>query len=81
VEIKLNEVEVTKLNLQPGEVLFVKVKSSRVSSEALNLFGEEIRELFPNNQVVVFGMDLEEDIELTTVKDSSTVEQALSEGE
>ncbi len=81
MEIKLNEVEVTKLNLQPGEVLFVKVKSDRVSPEALEQFGREIRELFPYNQVAVFGMDLEENIELTTVKDSSTVEQALSKGE
>jgi len=35
MEVKISEVEVQKLNLQPGEVLIVKVRSDEVDAESL----------------------------------------------
>jgi hypothetical protein len=69
--MEIKELFITKLNLEPGDTLFVKVKSDEVTSYALEALGEQLRETFPNNKVIVFGMGESDDIELTTVKDAS----------
>lgn len=77
MEIKLNEIEVRKLNLQPGEVLFVTVKSDLADPDSLDRLGAGLRMIFPLNKVVVLSTEPEGSIELTIGKgleypDSST---------
>ena len=70
MEIKLNEVEVQKLNLQPGEVLVVKVKSNDFNDHSMSQLGSGLRRIFPNNKVVVLGVEPEGNIDLTVAKGS-----------
>jgi dUTP pyrophosphatase len=72
-EITLKEVEVQKLNLQPGDFLVVTVKSDRVSPEFLDHLQKEIQDRLGNNTGVVLGHRLEEAIEFKSVKQSKTV--------
>jgi len=64
-EITFKEVEVQKLNLQPGEVLVVSVKSNEINEEGLSHLGTGLRNIFPNNKVVVLAVEPEGSIDLT----------------
>jgi hypothetical protein len=70
MELKLNEVEVQKLNLQPGEVLVVKVRSDIYDERSIRELGDGLRNIFKNNKVVVLAFDIEGSIDLTTVQGS-----------
>ena len=74
MELKINEVDVQKLNLQPGEVLVVKVKSDQVSADDIQSLCEGLKEFFPNNKVVVLAVEEGGDINLTTIKDSCNID-------
>lgn len=74
MEIKINEVEVTKLNMQPGEILVIKIKNDHMDQSDLQLFKDGFKKLLPNNQVVVLGIDTSGDIQLTTIAKSDNVE-------
>lgn len=69
-EIKLNEVDVQRLNLQPGEVLVVKVKSDALNDEAMYQLRKGLLGYFPNNKVIVLGHAEDESIDLTIAKGS-----------
>ena len=69
--MEIKELELTRIVLEPGETLVVKVKSSNATSEGLEILGENLRERFPNNKVIVFGLGENDNIELTSVKDTS----------
>ena len=67
-EITLKEVEVVKLNLQPGETLVLKIKSDEVDSFLLDSFKKSLKPHFPNNEVLILGMNPYDDIEFSTIK-------------
>ncbi len=69
-EIKFNEVDVQKLNLQPGEVLVIKVKSDDFDQASMQHLGQGMRAIFPNNKVLVLGVEKEGSIDLTIAKGS-----------
>ena len=78
MEIKLNEIEVQKLNLQPGEVLIVKVKSDEITMASLEGLSEGIKSYFPNNKVAVLAIGENGAIDLTVVKESGNVESCAT---
>lgn len=69
MELKLNEVEVTKLNLQPGETLVVTVKSEDMSMYDMDDMAKGFRKLFPNNKVAVLNVGTTNEVVMTVVKD------------
>jgi hypothetical protein len=69
-EIKLNEVEVQRLNLQPKEVLVVKVKSDDISNQDLEALTNGLRGVFTNNKVVVLATGSDGAIDLTIAKET-----------
>lgn len=69
-EIKFNEVDVQRLNLQPKEVLVVRVKSDDISQYAIEQLGTQLRSIFTNNKVVVLAVGLEDSIDLTIAKET-----------
>ena len=69
LEIKLNEVEVAKLDLQPGQALMVTVKHGDVDQTSLGHLQRAFGRAFPNNQVMVFGMGLEGDMKFAVVNE------------
>lgn len=64
----LTEIEVAKLSLKPGDVLGVKITADDVHPSALNLLKEQLSDLFPNNQVMVFALHPGDNIEFTAIQ-------------
>lgn len=69
-EFKLNEAEVQRINLQPKEVLVVKVKSDEISNQDLEALTKGLRGVFTNNKVVVLAVGSEGSIDLTIAKET-----------
>jgi len=67
-EIKFNEVDVQKLNLQPGEVLVVKVRSDKIDAASISHLSTGLKDIFKNNKVVVLAVGEEGSIDLTVAK-------------
>ena len=65
MEISIKEMEVAKLNLKPGDVLAVTVKSNRLTSESLNFLKDQLNELFNGNQIFLIGMNLDEEVKFS----------------
>lgn len=74
-EITFNEVEVQKLNLQPGEVLVVKVRSDEIGEYDIQQLSNGLRKVFPNNKVVVLSVGESGSIDLTIAKGSEYPEE------
>lgn len=64
----ISEVILTKVNLEPGDVLFVNVTSEDMTQDSLRCLGEMLREVFSKNQVVVLSTGSDGKIELASVK-------------
>lgn len=65
-ELKLTftNVDVTRVNLQPGDVLMVTVKSD-ADSESLSYLNERLQYFFPDNKIVVFGIQKGDSVDFT----------------
>lgn len=78
--LQLNQVEVTKLNLQSGEVLVVTIKHDDVSSDNIKILKEMFNDVFPNNQTLILAVGKDDDIKLTSVKSIDTVRSSCETG-
>lgn len=70
---KITEIEINKISLNPREVLVAKVKFSnenfRVDNEyLLDGFKKTLEELFPNNMVMVLGVNDEASVEFSIIQ-------------
>lgn len=74
IDIKLNEVEVTKLNLKEGDVLFVKIKGSDWDGEQINFFKKAFQSYFPNNRIAMSAMPEDYDVELSVITQTTEKE-------
>lgn len=70
-EIRLNEVDVQKINPQPGEVIIVTIKSDDVDASSMQALRNSMRAVFPNNQVMIMSVGSEGDIKFVVAKDAS----------
>lgn len=70
-EIRLNEVDVVKINPQPGEIIIVTIKSDDVDMASMQSLRESMRKVFPNNQVMLMSVGSEGDIKFVVAKDAS----------
>jgi hypothetical protein len=75
--ITIKEIEVSKLNLQPDERLFVKIdfgnlpKNSGINlNQTLESLKEQFATLLPNSKVLVLGFGNGTKIDLTVMKES-----------
>lgn len=66
-DYEFTEVEVQKINLQPGDTLMVTIKNNYIDPDAMRSLNSEFKKRFPNNQVFVFGMDIDGDVKLAVV--------------
>lgn len=64
-EITFKEVEATKLNLQLGDVLTVTVKDEDIGQEGLWSLQKKLASIFPNNEVLIFGMGSNSELKFT----------------
>lgn len=68
MEIKINEVEVSKLNLQPGEILLVRCVGPDFDEYYISMIRESFQKLLPNNKVAIYGSADNSYLDLTIVK-------------
>lgn len=67
-DIKIKEIEVTKLNLTPGDVLAVKIYSNDIQEYELDILKSRLTTLFPNNKIMLFSMPTNGKIEMDVIK-------------
>lgn len=70
-DIKINEIEVTKLNLQPGDTLAVTIKSDDLDEHILNHLKAQFKIAFPDNRVLLFGLGSKDDIKFTAISEAT----------
>jgi hypothetical protein len=63
-------VEVSRVNLQPGDVLMVTVKNDDLSQESVDGLRKQLQYVFPANKVFVFAMGTSDDINLSIVSEA-----------
>lgn len=66
-DYELTEIEVQKINLQPGDTLMVTIKNDEITHEAMNNLRVRFKTVFPKNQVFVFGMGTDGDVKFAVV--------------
>lgn len=55
-EVTINEIEAQKINLQPGDVLMVTINHADLEQEGMMRLRDQFKRVFPNNEIMVFGM-------------------------
>lgn len=70
--LKIDLIQAHAINLKEGDVLMVTVKSDEIDRFSMELLNEHLKELFPNNKVMIFGMHVGDDVKFTIAsKDES----------
>lgn len=69
-QIKINEIEVQKINLQPNDVLMVTVQHEDADEQSMLALKETLTSLFPNNKIMLFSLGLEGYVKFTVASQS-----------
>ena len=80
MELQLNQIDVTKINLQPGEILVVTIKNDDVDSNAIKALKELFNDILPSNQTVILAVGKNDDIEFTSVKSIDMIKSSCDTG-
>lgn len=70
-QLRFNAVDLLQVNLEPGDVLIATIKSDDINMSSMNSIGDYLRKTFPNNKVLVMGVESSGDIKFTVAKDAS----------
>jgi hypothetical protein len=71
--IKLGEVQVAVMNLQPGDIIVVK-SDKEISNAAWTRLTEEFKTIFPNNLIIA----MEDSLDLAIVRARAKVRESRS---
>lgn len=66
--LTVKEVELTKISLNPGEVLAVKIISDEIEEQDLGSLKEQLKKLFPSNKAMLFLLPTGSDITFTAME-------------
>ena len=61
------EFVVSKIDLKPGEQLFVTFKSDYIDEHTVRLLRDQFKSAFPNNKVALFAMSPDDDVKFDIV--------------
>ena len=70
-EIRFNAVDLLQVNLEKGDVLIATIKSDEIDMSSMNSIGDYLRKTFPNNKVLIMGVELKGEIKFTVAKDAT----------
>ncbi len=71
VEVILEEVQYMKVSPKEGETLMFMLRSDDLNSNLINILGDNLRKVFPNNKVVVFGLGKDDSMGLISIMSSA----------
>jgi hypothetical protein len=71
MEITFKEIEIVKLDLKPGDILLVKVKSDDIDESVLDHLKKGLKSALPGIKVALFGMSLLDDMDFSIVREDS----------
>jgi hypothetical protein len=63
--------EITKINLAPGDVLSVIVYSNDVDVYTLDILKAHMKKIFPDNKIMLFSMPIGDKIDISVIKTES----------
>lgn len=69
-EVRLNEVDVQKINPQPGEIIIVTITSDDVDTASMQALRNSMKAVFPNNQVMIMSVGSEGSIKISVAKNA-----------
>ncbi len=75
---QFTEVQIAKLNLGPGEVLAVTIKTDWADESAIQSIKTGLKKVFPDNEVLIFGVGLDDKVEFSTIKQNSEISSCSS---
>jgi len=78
-DMELTYAEVTKINLQPSETLFVTFKSNDLDEHTIDSIRQSFSQAFPNNKVAVICLSPEDSVEFTVVKEEQSGQAFVDE--
>jgi hypothetical protein len=75
IEITFKDVELTRLTLQPGQILMVKIYMDDLSQSAVAMLKTQLQSCFPDNRIMLFALPeggrMEMDVLDTSLPDMS----------
>lgn len=77
-EIVFTIAEISKLSLQPGDVLNVKVMGDEFDEDTMRSLQQQYAKIFPNNKIAIFLLPRGNDIQMEVIQNKSA-EQFLNE--
>ena len=69
-DLKITEVEVTRVNLQPGDLLAVKIYADDIDESHLKALKGQLKTLFPDNKIMLFALPKGSKIEMDVLDTS-----------
>lgn len=69
IELKFKAIEMTVINLKPGDTLAVTIKSDDMDGVTINALKENFQKQFPNNKILLFGLGLNDSLEFTALSE------------
>jgi hypothetical protein len=67
IEVTLKDVEVQKLNVQPGDTLAVTIKSDDVDANTVESLKQGLEQVFPGVRILIFGMGLHDELRFNVI--------------
>lgn len=64
---KIDQVELTKIRLEPGEVLSIRVYSDTIDSTDLAMLKRQLTSIFPENRIMLFAMSSRDKMEIEVI--------------
>jgi hypothetical protein len=63
----INEVKLTRIKLEPGEVLAVRIYSNSVDADSLAMLRYQLTSVFPSNKILLFAMPQNDNMTLDVI--------------
>ena len=73
INVNIKEIEVLRVNPQPGDVLIFKLIGDEMDEEVTEVLRQNLKKAFPNNKVGIIGLPFNHDVQLTVVGNQGTV--------
>lgn len=73
IEITFKEVELTKLDLKPGDTLAMTIKSDDIDEHTVNSLKQNMGAAFPRVNVLIFGIGLDNELNFTVISENKEI--------